>query len=72
MHMDALIVGFTLALTLFSALSGSHTIASAPDQIAYGANLTQMRPPIYDFAYPFNSSISSAKWSEMARASSTT
>ena len=57
MRIDVLIVGFILVLTLFSALSGSHSVAGTAGQIAYGANLTQMRPPIYDFAYAFNASI---------------
>ena len=65
MRIDALIVGFILASTLFYALSGNHTVASAASQIAYGANLTQMRPPIYDFAYALNASIpaqNGVKW----------
>jgi hypothetical protein len=59
------IVVFIVVLILGFSLNASCSVASAPIEIAYGANLTQMRPPIYDYAYAFDASIpaqNGVKW----------
>jgi hypothetical protein len=46
-----------LSLTLVIPSSRFNVFAAASSQIAYGANLAQMRPPIDDFAFAFDPSV---------------
>ncbi|MGA2680867.1 MAG: hypothetical protein ABSF44_03600 [Candidatus Bathyarchaeia archaeon] len=52
-------LSFAIILLLILVIPNSHNVvfAAAPSQIAYGANLAQMRPPIDDFAFAFDPSI---------------
>jgi hypothetical protein len=52
-------LSFAIILSLTLVIPNSHNVvfAAAPSQIAYGANLAQMRPPIDDFAFAFDPSI---------------
>ena len=46
-----------LSLTLALPICHTDVSASTSSQIAYGVNLTQMRPPIDEYAFAFNASI---------------
>ena len=53
MRVTALVLILLLVTSLIIAMANTNITVSADvqSQIAYGANLNQMRPPIYDFAF---------------------
>ena len=59
MRARIVLLSFVLIISLTLTIPSNHNevFASTTGQIAYGANLTQMRPPIDDFAFAFNPSI---------------
>jgi len=56
MRFKLLVICVVFAFFLSSVIRPNFPVASASSQIAYGANLAQMRPPIDDFAFAFNAS----------------
>jgi hypothetical protein len=53
------VVGFAIILSLTLVIPSSHSFVSAvtSGQIAFGVNLAQMRPPIDDYAFDFNTGV---------------
>ena len=52
-----ILVLMILFLTIAEGGGLCHNFATASSQIAFGANLTQMRPPIYDYAYALSADV---------------